>query len=86
MNNYIPLVVAAVLLAGGCGKKEEARPVAPQPSLLKPGDSLPPGAPTPPLPAPNAPEGTGAQFPQTGQAGDHSSPGFKGGGKPDKQK
>ena len=86
MNRYIPLVVAAVLLTAGCGKKEEARPVAPQPSLLKPGDSLPPVAPTPPLPAPDAPKGTGAQLPEAGQAGDHSSPAFKGGGKPDKQK
>jgi len=86
MNNYIALIVAAVLLAGGCGKKEEARPVAPQPSLLKPGDSVPPGAPTPPLPAPDAPKGTGAQLPQAGQAGDQSSPAFKGEGKPDKQK
>ena len=86
MNNYIPLVVAAVLLTAGCGKKEEIRPVAPQPSLLKPGDSLPSVAPTPPLPAPDAPKDTGDQLPKAGQAGDHSSPAFKGGGKPDKQK
>ena len=91
MNNYIPLIVAAVLVAGGCGKKEEARPVAPQPSLLKPGDSLPPVAPTPPLPAPNVPKGAEApsphlELPHPGQAGDHSSPAFKGGGQPDKTK
>ena len=89
MNNYIPLVVAAVLVAGGCGKKEEARPVGPQPSLLKPGDSLPPVAPTPPLPAPNVPKDAEAPLPhQTlphpGQAGDQSSPAFKRGGQPDK--
>ncbi len=87
MKNYIPLVVAAVLLAGGCGKKEEARPVAPQPplpSLMKPGDPLPPVAPTPLLPAPNAPKPE-APLPQAGQAGDHSSPAFKGGGAPDKK-
>ena len=91
MNNYIPLVIAAVLLAGGCGKKEEARPVAPQPSLLKPGDSLPPVAPTPPLPAPNVPNSAEIpaphkELPHPGQAGDHSSPGFVGGGQPDKLK
>jgi len=86
MKNYIPLVVAAVLLAGGCEKKEEARPVAPRPALMKPGDSLPPVAPTPPLPAPNVPKGTAAPLPQAGQAGDHSSPAFKGGGEPDKKK
>jgi len=87
MKNYIPLVVAAVLLAGGCEKKEGAPPLAPpQPSLMKPGDPLPPVAPTPPLPAPNAPENTGAPLPHPGQAGDTSSPAFKGGGEPDKQK
>lgn len=87
MKNYIPLVVAAVLLAGGCEKKEVPRPVAPQPSLMKPGDPLPQIAPTPPLPAPNAPpKGTGAPLPHPGQAGDTSSPTFKGGGEPDKQK
>ena len=86
MKNYIPLVAAAVLLAGGCGKKEEVRPAAPQPSLMKPGDSWPPSAPTPPLPAPNVPKGPVVPMPQAGQAGDHSSPAFKGGGAPDTKK
>lgn len=86
MKSYLPLVVAAVLLAGGCGKKEEARPVAPQPSLMKPGDPMPPSAPTPLLPDPNVPKGPVAPMPQAGQAGDHSSPAFKGGGKPDQKK
>ena len=90
MNNYIPLVVAAVLLAGGCGKKDEAQPVAPQPPLMKPGDSLPPVAPTPPLPAPNVPKGAEVpsphkELPHPGQAGDHSNPAFKDGGQPDKK-
>lgn len=86
MNIYIPLVVAAALLAGGCGKKEEAQPVTPQPSLMKPGDPLPPVAPTPPLPTLNAPKGDAAPLPHPGQAGDQSSPAFKSGGEPDKQK
>lgn len=91
MKNYLPLVVAAVLLAGGCGKKEEARPVAPQPSLVTPGDSLPPFAPPPSLPVPNVPKGAEApmphlELPHPGQAGDHSSPAFKGGGESDKKK
>ena len=91
MNHYIPLVVAADLLAGGCGKKEEARPVTPQPPLMKPADSLPPVAPTPPLPAPNVPKGAETpvphkELPHPGQAGDESSPAFKGGGQPDKAK
>ena len=90
MNSYIPLVAAAVLLAGGCGKKEDARPVAPQPSLMKPGDSLPAVAPTPPLPDPDVPKVAEAplphkELPHPGQAGDHSSPAFTGGGQSDKK-
>lgn len=91
MKSYLPLIVTAALLFGGCGKKEEARPVAPQPSLMKSGDSLLPFAPPPPLPAPNVPKGAEApmphlELPHPGQAGDHSSPAFKGGGEPDKKK
>lgn len=85
MKHCIPLVAAAVLLAGGCGAKEEPRPVAPQPSPMKPGDSLPPLAPPPALPVPNAPKGDGVPLPKAGQAGDHSSPAFKGGGEPDRK-
>ena len=79
------LVAVAVLLAGGCGKKDESRPVAPQPSLVKPGDSLPPIAPTPALPAPDVPKDAAVPLPEAGQAGDHSSPAFKGGGEPDRK-
>ena len=82
MKHCIPLIAAAVLVAGGCGTKEEPRPVAQQPSLMKPGDSLPPVAPTPALPAPG---GEGVPLPKAGQAGDHSSPAFKGGGESDKK-
>lgn len=91
MNYYLPLVIAAALLAGGCGKKEEARPVVAQPSLVKSGDSLPPVAPTPPLPAPNVPNSAEVpsphkELPHPGQAGDHSSPAFQEGGQSDKAK
>lgn len=86
MKSYLPLVVAAVLLAGGCGKNEEAPPIAPQPSPMKPGDASRPSTLTPPLPAVNVPKGPVAPMPQAGQAGDHSSPAFKGGGESDKKK
>jgi hypothetical protein len=86
MNDYAMLMLAAILLAGGCGKKEDVKPAAPLPSLMQPGDPLPPSAPTPALPAPNVPKGAVAPSPQVGQAGDHSSPGFKEGGKPDLKK
>jgi len=73
-GRYIPLIVAAVLLVGGCGKKDDARPVTAQPPAIKPEDSKASVLPTPPLPATNAPKGAEAQSPQPGQAGDHSSP------------
>lgn len=87
MNHYMLLAVAVVVLfAGACGKKEEAKTAAPPSTLMQPGDPLPPSLPTPPLPAPNVPKGPDVQLPQTGQAGDHSSPIFKEGGKPDTKK
>jgi len=86
MNHYLMLVVAAVVFVGGCGKKEEKVPSAPQPSLMKPGDPLPPSAPTPPIPAPDVPKGADTDFPKPGQANDHSSPAFKDGGKTSKTK
>ena len=91
MKSYLPLVVAAVLLFGGCGKKEGALPVAPQPSLVTPGDALPPSVPMSPFPVPDVPKGAEApmphvELPHPGQAGDHSSPGFQGGGQVDKKK
>lgn len=87
MNHYMVITVGvAVLFAGGCGKKEDPKPAAPQPSLMQPGDPLPATAPTPPLPAPDVPKGTAPELPKPGQANDHSSPEFKGGGAPDTKK
>lgn len=86
MNHYLVLVVAAVVFAGGCGKKEDKVPVAPQPSLMTPGNPLPAVEPTPPLPAPDAPKSAATDLPKPGQANDHSSPAFKDGGKTDKGK
>lgn len=84
MNDYAMLMLAAILLAGGCGKKEDAKVAAPQPSLMQPGDPLPATAPTPPLPAPNVSQAAVPELPKPGQANDHSSPAFKSGGKTDK--
>jgi hypothetical protein len=84
MRRYIPLAVAAVLLVGACGKKDDAQPVAPAPPVMK--SDAPSSVPAPPLPAPDVPKGAAAQLPAPGQANDHSSPAFKGGGAPDKNK
>lgn len=87
MNHYLVVAVGvAVLLAAGCGKKEDPKPTAPRPSLMQPGDPLPATQPTPPLPAPDAPKGADTDLPKPGQANDHSSPAFKDGGKTDKTK
>lgn len=86
MNDYAMLMLATILLAGGCGKKEDVKPAAPLPSLMQPGDPLPATQPTPPLPAPDVPKGAVPELPKPGQANDHSSPAFKSGGKADTKK
>jgi hypothetical protein len=86
MKRYIPLAVAAALLIAGCGKKEEDRLAAPKPPESKPADVKQSTVPAPPLPAPNVPKGAAPELPKPGQANDHSSPAFKGGGVPDKNK
>ncbi len=85
MKRYIPLAVAAVLLVGGCGKKDEAPASSASPAMKADNTKQSVVAP-PPLPAPNVPKGAEAQLPTPGQANDHSSPAFKGGGVPDKNK
>jgi hypothetical protein len=86
MKRYIPLAIVAAFVIAGCGKKEEERLVPPKPPESKPADVKQSTVPTPPLPAPNVPKGTAAELPKPGQANDHSSPAFKGGGVPDKSK
>lgn len=85
MNSYLPLIVAIALFVGGCGGKDEPQPVTSPTPAIKPQDST---ASVPPAPLPRADTAKGAevQSPQPGQANDHSSPAFKGGGMPDKKK
>lgn len=80
----VPLMAVAMLLAGGCGKKDDARPAAQAP-VFKMEDKAA-IVPSPPLPEVNAPKGAEVQSPQPGQANDHSSPAFKAGGAPDAKK
>lgn len=80
MKKYLLLAVVAVVLIGGCGKKEEKVTDAPQPSLMKPGNPLEGSVPPPPLPAPDVSKGAPTDLPKPGQNNDHSSPAFKGGG------
>ena len=79
--------VGAVVFAAGCGKTESP----PMPTAAPPAQSTqqaPPttAVPTPPLPAPEAPNVPRAADPAPGDAGSHSSPAFKAGGKADSPK
>ena len=79
MKNF--LVIGAVLATvAACGNKSEPKNAASAPPQAA--QSTP--VPTPPA-QPNAVD-DGVQRPTPGQAGDHSSPAFKGGGKPDPKK
>jgi hypothetical protein len=85
MIRYLPIVVVAVLLAGGCGKRDGPNTVVPPSPAVKP--EIPDAAAVPtPLPQVAAGERAEVQSPQPGQANDHSSPAFKDGGMPDKKK
>jgi hypothetical protein len=86
MIRYLPIVVAAVLLAGGCGKKDDPNTVVSPSPVVKPEVSGAAVVPTPPLPQAAAGERVEVQSPQPGQANDHSSPAFKDGGMPDRKK
>jgi hypothetical protein len=85
MTRAIPtsvLIACAVLLAAGCGKKDEPAPAA----SSAPAESRTAAAPPPPLPEGDKSKGGEVQQPQPGQANDHSNPAFKAGGAPDKNK
>jgi hypothetical protein len=86
MKSYVPFAVAAALMIGGCGKKDDAPSAASRPPVTKSEDSKKSVVPTPPMPAPVVPKGAEAPSPPPGQPGDTSSPDFKGGGIPDKNK
>ena len=84
MIRYLPIVVAAVLLAGGCGKRDDPNAVVSPSPVIKPEPSGTAVVPPPP-PLVDAGKNTEVQAPQPGQANDHSSPAFKRGGAPDKK-
>ena len=85
MNSYFPLIVAIALFVGGCGRKGRAAAGYFSDARYQTArfDSISPPA---PLPRADTAKGAEVQSPQPGQANDHSSPAFKGGGMPDKKK
>lgn len=84
MRNYLVMLLGAMIFAGGCGKKEEAQPVSGGPPPMKAGEA--PATTAVPNPPVNPPKGNAVPTPEPGQAGSHSSPAFKDGGKTDKTK
>lgn len=87
MKNPLPALAAlacAAFLAAACGKGDDV----PVPKVVAP-SSTAGQAPAPsdvPQVAPNVPKAAEAPTPTPGQANDHSSPGFKSGGKNDPSK
>lgn len=83
----LALCAVTVLFVAGCNKADDP----PQPNLspkasTAPGSSPSPAVKAPDLPDPTVPKGAEAAAPVPGQAGDQSSPAFKGGGKTDPHK
>ena len=83
----LALCAVSVLFAAGCNKADDP----PQPNLSQkaspaPGSSSSPAVTVPDMPDPNVPKAAQAATPKPGQAGDHSSPEFKAGGKNDPSK
>ena len=83
----LALCTGAALFAFGCGKTESPPlPKITPPTLSVQGGLSTPTLPTAPLPEPKVPKGAEAPSPMPGQAGDHSTPAFKAGGKTDPHK
>lgn len=90
MKSHLAIVLACAMIAG-CGNKSETKSetksepktAAPAPPMVA--KDAPPVVVVPPPAPPNAVD-DGKQRPAPGQAGDHSSPAFKGGGKVDPKK
>jgi len=78
MKNYLLTGFVLVMIVG-CGNKDEPKTAVPAP-IMTPQDVQKSVVPPPPVP-PNAVD-EGIKMPTPGQANDHSSPAFKGGGQP----
>ena len=81
MIRHFLVAVTGVLLAGGCGEKGDPKPIVSPSPTFKPETAAVPAA----RPSVDAGKTAEGQSPQPGQANDHSSPAFKGGGTPDKK-
>ena len=73
----------ALALAGCDNPRQNAAPAQVSATPALPGSGPVPTQTVPALPDPVVPKGAKIPSPAPGQANDHSSPAFKGGGKPD---
>ena len=85
--SVVATCIGTVFFAAGCGKTDAPPSPTAAPQAQSTRQAPPASAvPTPPLPSPNAPNVPKAADPAPGDAGSHSSPGFKEGGKADSSK
>jgi hypothetical protein len=91
LTSVFAACAGALIFTAGCNRTDTppvptAAPptnTAPQVTTAPPAPPVQetPSTPTALLPPPNVPKGDASAGPKPGQAGDHSSPAFKGGGK-----
>jgi hypothetical protein len=81
-TSIVAACVGALVFSAGCNKTDTApAPTAAPQAQPASQPQSPPATPTAPMPPPEVPKGDEASGPKPGQANDHSSPAFKGGGK-----
>ena len=82
LTSIFAICASALTLTAGCNKTDtRSVPTAAPQAQSVPEPQSPPSTPTAPMPPPDAPKGDASSGPKPGQANDHSSPAFKGGGK-----
>ena len=82
LTSIFAVCASALIFTAGCNKTDtrSVPTAAPQAQSVQEAQS-PPATPTSPMPPPDVPKGDVSSGPKPGQANDHSSPAFKGGGK-----
>jgi|MudIll2142460700_1097286.scaffolds.fasta_scaffold14500_4 uncharacterized lipoprotein len=87
LSSTFAVCASAIIFTAGCSKTDTrsvptAEPQSQSQSAQEaPAPQAPPATPTSPMPPPDVPKGDASSGPKPGQANDHSSPAFKGGGK-----
>ena len=82
-TSILAVCASALMLTAGCNKTDAPPPpTAPAPTQsVQEGQAATATASPPAMPPPDVPKDAASAGPKPGQANDHSSPAFKGGGK-----